>query len=283
MTAQAAAGVHRGGTLRVVAPLDVNEIDPAKAYDGTVWNLLSVTNDGLVGFKRAGGGAGTQLVPNLATSVPTPTDGGKTYTFHLRKGIRFSNGSTVTASDVRSTFERLFKGGTPRPDYYALIRGGSACIENPKTCDLSEGIVTDDKTGTVTFNLTAPHAEFLHRLAIPFGSILPSGTPTNTGKHPVPATGPYVIETATPNAWCWSATRYFHVWDASARPERLRRPDRRRDRRQQGQPDHGRYRARRRGRHERLRRLRHPDWPTSRRNTPRRFTRRPRRQPSTGI
>src|SRR6266545_355805 len=219
VTRQAAAGAHRGGTLRVVAPLDVNEIDPAKAYEGTLWNLLSVTNDGLVGFKRAGGGAGTQLVPDLATSVPTPTEGGKTYTFHLRKGIRFSNGSIIKASDVRSTFERLFKGGTARPDYYALIRGGSACIKNPKTCDLSDGIVTDDETGTVAFHLTAPHAEFLYRLAIPFGSILPSGTPISKfGKQPVPATGPYVIETATPKRLVLVRNRHFHIWDASATP-----------------------------------------------------------------
>jgi YVTN family beta-propeller protein len=220
VTGQAAAGTHRGGTLKAVSSLDANEIDPAKAYDGTVWNLLSVTNDGLVGFKRAGGGAGTQLVPDLATSVPTPTEGGKTYTFHLRKGIRFSNGSTVKASDVRSTFERLFKGGTARPDYYALIRGGSACIEKPKTCDLSDGIVTDDETGTVTFHLTAPHAEFLYRLAIPFGSILPSDTPTwKRGKQPLPATGPYVIETATPKRLVLVRNPYFHVWNASSRPD----------------------------------------------------------------
>ena len=51
-----------------------------------------MTNDGLVGFKHVGGSEGTQLVPNLATSLPTPTDAGKTYAFQLRKGIRFSNG-----------------------------------------------------------------------------------------------------------------------------------------------------------------------------------------------
>ncbi|MEK6274647.1 MAG: ABC transporter substrate-binding protein [Actinomycetota bacterium] len=218
---QAAAGAHRGGTLRVVGALGTDEqIDPAQAYGGTSWNLLGITNDGLVSFKRAGGGAGTQLVPDLATSVPAPTEDGRTYTFHLRKGIRFSNGATLKASDVRSTFERLFKGGTARPDYYALIRGASACIEKPTACDLSDGIVTDDKSGTVTFHLTAPHSEFLHRLAIPFASILPSGTPVSKrGTRPVPASGPYVIQTATPKRVILIRNRYFHVWDAIATPE----------------------------------------------------------------
>jgi len=220
VTGQAAAGAHRGGTLRFVASLDGDPIDPAKAYGGTAWNLLSITNDGLVSFKRAGGGAGTQLVPDLATSVPSPTEGGRTYTFHLRKGIRFSNGASLKASDVRSTFERLFKGGTARPDYYALIRGAPACIKKPKACDLSDGIVTDDETGTVTFHLTAPHAEFLYRLAIPFGSILPSGTPVSKrSTEPVPATGPYVIETAAPKRLILVRNRHFHVWDAAATPD----------------------------------------------------------------
>ncbi|MEP6909454.1 MAG: ABC transporter substrate-binding protein [Actinomycetota bacterium] len=219
---QAAAGAHRGGTLRVVGALgeEQEQIDPAKAYGGTGWNILGMTNDGLVSFKRAGGGAGTQIVPDLATSVPAPTDDGRTYTFHLRMGIRFSNGATLKASDVRSTFERLFTGGTARPDYYALIRGASACAKKPTACDLSDGIVTDDKSGTVTFHLTAPNGEFLSRLAVPFASILPSGTPVSKrGTRPVPATGPYVIQTATPKRMILVRNRNFHVWDAVSTPD----------------------------------------------------------------
>ncbi len=221
---QAAAGAHRGGTLRFVGAgpwiEDERRIDPAKAYGAMVWNLLGITNDGLVSFKRAGGGAGTQIVPDLATSVPTPTDEGRTYTFHLRKGIRFSNGATLKASDVRSTFERLFKGGTARPDYYAVIRGASACVEKPTACDLSDGIVTDDKSGTVTFHLTAPHGEFLYRLAIPFASILPAGTPVSKrGRRPVPATGPYVIQSVTQKRMILVRNPHFRAWDAASRPD----------------------------------------------------------------
>ena len=219
VTGQAGAGAHRGGTLKVISSLDQDGIDPARTYGGTEWNLLSTTNDGLVSFKRAGGGAGTQLVPDLATSVPAPTEGGKTYTFHLRKGIRFSNGSTLKASDVRWTFERLFKVGGARPDYYAFIRGGSDCVQKPAACDLSKGIVTDDATGTVAFHLTAPHAEFLYRLAIPFGSILPAGARVaQQGTRPVPATGPYMIQSASPKRAVLVRNPHFHVWDAAVTP-----------------------------------------------------------------
>ena len=68
-----------------------------------------MTNDGLVAFNQTSGLAGTQLVPDLAVSLPTPTDGGKTYVFRLRPNILFSSGRAVRPSDVRATFERDFK------------------------------------------------------------------------------------------------------------------------------------------------------------------------------
>jgi len=217
---QASAGAHRGGTLVFADTVVEREIDPATAYTPALWGLLNVTNDGLVGFKHVGGSEGTQLVPNLATALPTPTDAGKTYAFQLRKGIRYSNGSLLKASDVRSTFERLFKAGTPRPDYYASIRGGSACSKQPKACDLSNGIVTDDEAGTVTFHLAARDPEFLYRLAIPFGSIVPTGTPlSKNGTRPVPATGPYVIRSASSKRLVLVRNRHFRVWNAIAQPD----------------------------------------------------------------
>ncbi len=73
---------------------------------GASWQLAQLTNDGLVGFRRAGGVQGAAVVPDLATSMPTPTDGGRTYTFHLRKGVRYSTGEPVLAGDIRRGIER---------------------------------------------------------------------------------------------------------------------------------------------------------------------------------
>src|SRR5437660_73434 len=73
--------------------------DPAQNYTLQEWQLLINSHDGLVQFKRVGGTAGTQIVPDLATSIPTPTDGGKTYTFQVWKGIKFSNGQVMKPSD----------------------------------------------------------------------------------------------------------------------------------------------------------------------------------------
>ena len=72
------------------------------------------------------------LVPDLATSVPEPTDGGRTYTFNLRRGIRYSTGVEVRASDfVRGVRARAASRPAARPDFYAGIVGGQACIDDP--------------------------------------------------------------------------------------------------------------------------------------------------------
>ena len=59
--------------------------DPAQNYTLEEWALLINTHDGLVQFKRVAGSEGTQIVPDLATEIPQPTDGGKTYTFNIRR------------------------------------------------------------------------------------------------------------------------------------------------------------------------------------------------------
>jgi YVTN family beta-propeller protein len=227
---QAAGDAHRGGDLRLVSPL-IDFIDPALAYGGGSWEILSVTNDGLVGFKRVGGIDGTSLVPDLATGLPRPSQSGRTYTFQLREGVRFSNGKQVTPEDVRSTFERLFRAYgrdelgkrqvSPRLDFYAGIVGGTACQKHPPTCDLSRGIVTSDADRTVTFHLTAPDAEFLYKLAVPFGSIVPTGTPVG-GTQPVPGTGPYKVDAFIPHRYARLVRNpSFHMWSRAAQPEGL--------------------------------------------------------------
>jgi ABC-type transport system substrate-binding protein/class 3 adenylate cyclase/DNA-binding beta-propeller fold protein YncE len=196
-----AESTHRGGTLSVESLIYLMDpIDPAIAYSADTWNLLSLTNDGLLGFRRAPGIEGTTLVPDLATRIPDPTDGGRTYTFQLRPGIRYSSGDLVIPEDFRGAIERLFEtldpegepsGGVP---YFSGIVGAKDCMPgNP--CDLSSGIVADNDAGTVSFHLRAPDPDFLFKLTMPFAFVVPTGTPAKLAPDaPVPATGPYVID-----------------------------------------------------------------------------------------
>jgi peptide/nickel transport system substrate-binding protein len=212
---------HRGGTLTVPMSHSLDSIDSAVAYTLASWTILRVTGDGLVAFNQASGPLGNQLVPDLAVSLPTPTDGGKTYTFRLRPNIRYSNGRPVKASDFRYTLERDFKLGTPAPSYYEGIVGAAGCEQSPKHCDLSHGIVTDDAAGTVTFRLVAPDTEFLDKLALAFAYVVPAGTrPRAAGTRPLPATGPYVITSYRPNRVLeLGRNPYFHEWSKAAQPD----------------------------------------------------------------
>jgi len=219
VTARGAGSVHRGGTLNLVADSPVTP-DPAVGYDPVSWSVITMTNDGLVGFRQTGGAAGATIVPDLATSLPEPTQGGLTYTFQLRSGIRYSTGAPVKATDVLFALERGFQSGSSTP-YYQGILGGQACTSHPKTCDLSEGIVTDDASGTATFHLTAPDPEFLYKLALPFADVVPVGTPVHgrDQNQTVPATGPYMVHTVTPKHVELVRNPHFHVWSGAAKPD----------------------------------------------------------------
>ena len=98
------------------------QTDPALADDFIEFELFTVY-DGLTAFRRSGDAAGLTLVPDLATTLPRPTAGGTTYTFTLRRGIRYSNGNLVRASDFRRGLQRQLSFGN-HPDYYEVIRGG---------------------------------------------------------------------------------------------------------------------------------------------------------------
>jgi peptide/nickel transport system substrate-binding protein len=220
-TAFAGTQSHAAGftltTLANAAPS--GSPDPQVDYTLQEWQLLVITHDGLVAFRHAAGNPGTQIVPDLATTVPKPTDGGKTYTFTLRSGIKFSNGQTVTPKDVRATFERLFKiGDSPNAGtWYNVIVGGDACVKKPKTCSLAKGITISGNK--ITFHLTHGDPEFLDKLGVPFAYILPASTPTKNVNFPPPGTGPYKWVEYAPNKEIKLVRNpYFKVWSSAAQP-----------------------------------------------------------------
>jgi peptide/nickel transport system substrate-binding protein len=212
-----AAGAQKGGTYTILANAAFGVADPAQNYTLQEWQLLIDTHDGLVQFKRVGGAAGTKLVPDLATSIPQPTNGGKTYVFHIRKGIKFSNGQVMKPSDFVTTFERQFT--VPGPtSFYAGIVGADKC--SAKGCDLSQGVVADDSASTLTINLAAADPEFLQKLALPFAYVVPADTSKKlTGNNVPPGTGPYMWQSYNPNSQAVLVRNpYFKQWSADAQP-----------------------------------------------------------------
>ncbi len=115
---------HKGGTFTILANSAFGVADPAQNYTLEEWQLLIDTHDGLTSFAKVGGVPGTKIVPDLATSIPVPTNGGKTYVFNIRKGIKFSNGQTLKPSDFVRTFERQFTVPGPTSFYSGLVGRG---------------------------------------------------------------------------------------------------------------------------------------------------------------
>ena len=218
VSAQDSGVSHRGGTLTVLQNAAFGSLDPIGNNSYAAIFMQTMTNDGLTAFKRVGGSDGAQVVPDLATSLPTPTDGGRTYTFQLRPGIRYSNRQPVRPEDFRRAVERRLKAGFSV--YYENVVGGAACLAHPARCDLARGIVTDDAASTVTFHLVTPDPEFLEELALWYVVAVPAGTPDHDiGTHPLPATGPYMVASDTPRQVTLVRNPYFHEWSHAAQPD----------------------------------------------------------------
>ena len=203
------ASVH---TFASVDPAFFNSAEPPQ-FDGLV-------HDTLVTFDHTGGASGLRLVPDLASTLPTPTDGGRTYTFGLRPGIRYSNATPLRATDFRRAIERLFRAGSPGTGFYTSILGAAGCARRPSRCALSRGIVTDDAAGTVVFHLTAPDPAFLYELTEQdYTAPVPADTPNHdNGLNPIPGTGPYRIVRADRTGVYFARNPFFREWSHAAQP-----------------------------------------------------------------
>ena len=218
------AASHRGGTLRVLGD-DVawcRCVDPVFAPPSPA-QPLDLVYDGLVAYRRVGGPAGSTLVPDLARAIPSPTDGGRTYVFRLRRDVRFSTGRPVRASDVRASVIRLFRINPPVL-FPVYSPDGGRCSEDAP-CDISRHIVADNTAGTVTFHLAKPDPEFLYKLALPIAYVVPADSPTKMARRPLPGTGPYRIASFVPDRRLVLVRNpRFRVFAASAAPDGF--PDR---------------------------------------------------------
>ncbi len=224
-----AGRVHRGGTLTVAVPgtarsyygLLADALDPAS---GEAWDLLTLTNDGLLGYGRTGGAEGYRVVSDLALALPTISDGGRTYTFELRPGIRYSTGALVRPDDVRRGIERTLL-AFGHQSYFIGIVGAARCVKAPKSCRLSRGIVTRPGSNTVVIHLTAPDPDFLDKLALPYADVVPADTPIKV-QTPLPATGPYEVDGIDTKRGVIRLVRNprFRLWSEAAQPDGF--PDR---------------------------------------------------------
>jgi peptide/nickel transport system substrate-binding protein len=219
-TSGPAGAVVNGGVLQAGIPDDPDHLDTGISYAVEGWELLEATNNGLLTFRKAAGAAGSQVVPDIATAMPVVSDGGRTYTFHVHPGVRFSPpvNRAVRPSDFAYAIERLFHVGSPGVGFYTIIQGADAYAAH-KAAHIS-GIVANDKTMTITFHLTHPDGAFLDIMAMPFAFAVPVGMPykdISTDPQWRVATGPYMVKTYVPKQQIVLVRNpNFHQWSPNS-------------------------------------------------------------------
>jgi len=198
-----------GGTLTGTYASFPAYLDPSLSYEVEGWTAMYDTYLPLLTLAHENGAEGSKVVPALAESLPKITNGGKTYTLTLRKGLKYSDGTPVKASDFKSSIERVFALGSAGSSFYESIVGAQRFAET-KQGDIP-GIKTDDKTGRIEIELTAPRGTFTNELAMLYAAVLPSDTPIeNMTANPPPATGPYMISKVEPGrSWSYARNPYW--------------------------------------------------------------------------
>jgi peptide/nickel transport system substrate-binding protein len=186
----------RGGTLTVLNQGGITHLDPARLYTSGGGNIPSLLFRTLTTRNRQAGEAGTKPAPDLATDLGTPSDGARTWTYHLRDGIFFEDGTPIKAADVKYGIERSFApelpGGAP---YLRDWLVGAASYTGPyKQPDALKAIETPDEK-TIVFKLSKPEGDF------PFLATATQFAPVPKAKdkgvdyesHPL-SSGPYMVQ-----------------------------------------------------------------------------------------
>jgi peptide/nickel transport system substrate-binding protein len=175
---------------------------------GVMWNVYLP----LLGYPHVSGRAGAKIVPYLASSLPHISRDGRTYTLTLRKGLRYSNGAPVKASDFEKTVERDFVLDSAGAAFFRNIVGAQQFAKRQKHA--IRGIVVDDATRTIVIHLVSPQADFENVLASEFAAPVPANAPAaDTSLHPLPSTGPYEIKSYQPRSRIVEVRNpYFQAW-----------------------------------------------------------------------
>ena len=184
------SGAKKGGALKILGAGDVDHMDPASAYYQTSNTLLKMVTRQLLSYPATSDEkAAVTPVPDLATDLKDPTDGGKTYTFTIRDGAKWDTtpARQITGADVERGFKRLCNPVQPAGgigyyvgvvmgmkefcDPFAKVAPNAKAIGDYVEGHKISGITSEGNT--VTIKLVQPAGDFVNILALPFSSPMP--------------------------------------------------------------------------------------------------------------
>ena len=192
-TKSGSSEAKRGGTIRInLSNTDFEFTDPAMNYDAAGWQMLYAVNSTLLNYPDKPAPEGSRLVPEVAAGFPRVSKDGKTYTFTIRKGLKFSDGSPLTASAFKRALERAAdpKQASPAIAFMHDVVGADA--RNEGKAGSVSGVTA--KGLTLTIKLVRANPTFLAELSMPFfGAVKPSMAIDPKGVNVFPSAGPYRI------------------------------------------------------------------------------------------
>jgi peptide/nickel transport system substrate-binding protein len=187
----------KGGIISMANSDVWDSLDPANTYYGYAWNFVRLYGRSLVMFKPAAGAEGAELVPDLAESLGKPSEDAKTWTYTLRKGVKFEDGTPVTSKDVKYAVERsldkaIFPNG---PTYFndALdLQGYTSPYKDKSPDKLGLKAIETPDDSTIIFKLKSPFSGFDYFAQLPATIPVPQAKDTGTKyQEHVISTGPY--------------------------------------------------------------------------------------------
>jgi peptide/nickel transport system substrate-binding protein len=189
-------GGTEGGEMNLTMTSFPDYLDPQLSYTLEGWEVLWNVYTPLLTYKHEAGEAGTEVVPGLAEDMPQISPDGKTYKLTLRKGMKYSDGQPIVASDFKFAIERLFTVDSGGSVFYEDIVGAEDFADGK--ADSITGITANDQTGEITIQLTKPNGTFPNILGLMFAAPIPKNTPNaddaaGLTDNPPPASGPYML------------------------------------------------------------------------------------------
>ncbi|MEU8384097.1 ABC transporter substrate-binding protein, partial [Streptosporangium sp. NPDC048865] len=220
---------RKGGTMRFGAGFVADSFDPGNTYYPSLWNLARLYGRSLTMYRPAPGTGSRELVGDLAEGPGVPGDGGRTWTYRLRAGLKYEDGTPIVAADVKHAVLRAIgKDTLSRGPYHFeqllnLPSGYRGYFASPKA-DTDGAIRTPDDR-TVVFHLRKPHGAFDHVAQVPQTMPVPEAKDTGAAyeKH-VLSSGPYRFESAERGKRL-VLVRNPH-WSPATDPNRRALPDR---------------------------------------------------------
>ncbi|MFJ8445798.1 ABC transporter substrate-binding protein [[Kitasatospora] papulosa] len=217
---------QKGGTLTVLNSNPQEDFDPARLYTSGGGNVPSLVFRTLTTRNRESGEAGAQVVPDLATDLGTPSRNATVWTYTLKDGLKYEDGTAITSGDIKYGIERSFaaelSGGAPYLRDWLI---GGADYQGPYKDEkgLESIEVPDDRT--IVFHLNKPEGEFPYLATQTQTTPVPKAKDTGTTyeKHPV-SSGPYKVVSNENDGERLVLERNPH-WSAATDEERKAYPD----------------------------------------------------------